>query len=654
MTSAALDFALAFAKAGFHLHPCRQDKRPHLEGWPDKATTDTDQIKAWAAQYPGCRWGVAAGKSGLVILDSDKKPDKNGENTIALLEADLGKLPPTYTVRTISGGLHRYYKGICKTTAGNLGPALDTRSAGGYAIIPDGTDYVPTTNLPIAEAPQWVLERAGRPGEKERPKDADTPAQGVDIDRMERIMDAIEYVRRHAPGAAHGERDVNTYKVACAVRDFGLSHQSTLKILTEFWAEREDVHLSDDFDLHHIRWKVDQAYKTAQNKLGANLPEALFTPVTTSNSMFAFDAGNIDSRLIPKREWLLGTWMIKRFLTVTVAPGGTGKSNLSILEALAVATGKQVSGDYVHEKGHVWVHNGEDPLDELARRFASACRVHGIKPHEIKGRLFYTSGRTTPLKLVISNGRHVTVNQAAISQIKDFIRAHDIKLWVVDPFVDMHDCDENDNTAINTVAKVLSHLAEETGCAVHVVHHTRKRGKDGAITSMDEGRGASSLSGAARIMRNLNVMSEKDADKFVLTKAPHWYIRLDSSKANMAQPNERTQWFERVEDKLDNGDTAGALKPVELVEFGAGSKDDQMRERAVEIIEEHGGSVSLNTAAAIMEEEGLFDMLRPGIIKRMKRKVFSRSYHKADGAVYALVPGEKGVMKLVREGAENG
>ena len=39
--------ALRIAELGHKVLPCSQDKEPILKGWPEKATTDAEQIKAW-------------------------------------------------------------------------------------------------------------------------------------------------------------------------------------------------------------------------------------------------------------------------------------------------------------------------------------------------------------------------------------------------------------------------------------------------------------------------------------------------------------------------------------------------------------------------------------------------------------------------------
>ena len=314
-------------------------------------------------------------------------------------------------------------------------------------------------------------------------------------------------------------------------------------------------------------------------------------------------------------------------------------------------TGREVSGDYVHEKGNVWIHNAEDPLDEIARRIGAACEVLRVKSHELKGRLFYTSGRAMPLKLVTEANRQLLVNDSTIMLIRKFITEHAIKLWVIDPFVDMHECDENDNRAINKVVKILSAIAEETGCSIHIVHHTRKKSKDGGLTDMDMARGASALLSAARIGRNLNGMSDKDAGNYILPLAPSWYVRLDNSKANLSGPTESTQWFEKVSVELPNGDSVGVLKPVELVRVGDGDRNELFRRRACELVDEAGGAMTLNMICTHILKDKDVTLTRNAIRDRLIKKVFSHSYVTAEGAEYNLVhaaPGQRDGMSIVR------
>ena len=87
-----------------------------------------------------------------------------------------------------------------------------------------------------------------------------------------------------------------------------------------------------------------------------------------------------DPKTLPKREWIYGTQLIRKFGSATFAPSGSGKSNLMIVEALAMATGRPLLGILPPKRARVWYWNGEDPYDELERRDRGrlpALRHHG-------------------------------------------------------------------------------------------------------------------------------------------------------------------------------------------------------------------------------------------------------------------------------------
>lgn len=63
-----------------------------------------------------------------------------------------------------------------------------------------------------------------------------------------------------------------------------------------------------------------------------------------------------------------GRHLIRKQVSVTFAPGGVGKSSLTICEALAVASERELPGDWTAKGLKVWLYNLEDPRDEMDRR----------------------------------------------------------------------------------------------------------------------------------------------------------------------------------------------------------------------------------------------------------------------------------------------
>ena len=74
-----------------------------------------------------------------------------------------------------------------------------------------------------------------------------------------------------------------------------------------------------------------------------------------------------------------------------------------------------------------------------------------------------------------------------------------IDVLILDPFVKTHGVSENDNAAIDSVARKFNDIAEAADCSIELVHHVRKASNFGrAEVTADDGRGAGSLKDAAR------------------------------------------------------------------------------------------------------------------------------------------------------------
>ena len=75
---------------------------------------------------------------------------------------------------------------------------------------------------------------------------------------------------------------------------------------------------------------------------------------------------------------------------------GVSKSLFQIAEALAMVSGKPLLNIKPQGKLRVWYWNGEDPPDELERRFAAAMKHYGLTAEDIGDRLFFSSGDEIP------------------------------------------------------------------------------------------------------------------------------------------------------------------------------------------------------------------------------------------------------------------
>ena len=104
-----------------------------------------------------------------------------------------------------------------------------------------------------------------------------------------------------------------------------------------------------------------------------------------------------DPSLIPPREFVYGRHYARKYLSATVAPSGIGKTSLTIVNVMAMVSGRNLIGDKPHRPMRVWYWNGEDPREEIERRIAATCIHYKIGPEDIEDRLFFNSGRDTEI-----------------------------------------------------------------------------------------------------------------------------------------------------------------------------------------------------------------------------------------------------------------
>lgn len=264
-----------------------------------------------------------------------------------------------------------------------------------------------------------------------------------------------------------------------------------------------------------------------------------------------------DPASIAPRPWLYGKHLLRRQVSVTVAPGGVGKSSMTIVEALSMASGKELLGEWVKEPMRVWLYNLEDPRDELERRIIGAMMHHGITQADIEDRLCFDSGRERTLCTAIQGREGVKILKPEIEAMAEALTGRGIDVLVVDPFVSSHQVSENDNGAIDMVAKEWARLSDRCNCAIELVHHTRKL--NGEVASSESSRGAVALLGAARSARVLNRMTDAERENAGLMNDEATYFSVTRDKANLA-PSGKRVWRKMASVDLGQGDSVGVTE----------------------------------------------------------------------------------------------
>ena len=255
---------------------------------------------------------------------------------------------------------------------------------------------------------------------------------------------------------------------------------------------------------------------------------------------------------IPVRPWVARGYFLRRAVSVISGPGSAGKSSLMVAWSTALSTNK-IFGELRSAEDRplrVAVYNVEDDLDEQQRRYSAMCRQFDVSVATLMQnlRIVTPNGVGT---LLTTGFQGPMVNTKAMEELEAFIEEWKPDLLLLDPFVELHSAEENDNTAVRHVMSRLRTLAQDFNMAVGILHHARKGlASPGDPDSL---RGASSIVGAARVALTVNVMTEEEAGKLSIPLDHRRdYFRVDGAKKNYSAITD-AEWFERLEYTLENG-----------------------------------------------------------------------------------------------------
>jgi hypothetical protein len=235
---------------------------------------------------------------------------------------------------------------------------------------------------------------------------------------------------------------------------------------------------------------------------------------------------------------------------------------------------------------------GEDPADEIERRVAAILLHFKIPREKIEGWLFVDSFRNQPLRVAsLEKGEIVFPDDDALTKA---LIENRIDVLILDPFVKTHGVSENDNAAIDSVARKFNDIAELADCSIELAHHVRKASNFGrSEVTADDGRGAGALKDAARCVRVMNRMTTDEAPAAQVRESDRKrYFRVDDDgKANMTAPAEAATWFKLVSvplynnpaDPNDYGDVIGVATSWQLPGVFSGLPPDALARVQVKI-----------------------------------------------------------------------
>lgn len=305
-----LEYALKYARLGWHVFPCNPREKTPLgslvpHGVKD-ATTDEGQIRQWWSAQPDANVALACGRiSGVYACDVDVSDSVSGWESLKKAKADGHHLPETIMQLTPRGGAHLFFvtddpprNHNSKGPDDPFFPGIDIRGDGYYVVLtpsihPNGGRYAWDTGrspwqLRAAVWPTWL-----RPSQNTPKPSAPILAQAVasECGTGDVIRRASAYLATCDP-AIEGLGGHGRLLTACSrmVHGFLLTDSQAFDLLAREYNPRCDPpwDLSSPKELRDFSRKITEARKlTPDNPRGWLLADSSFAPLDTSRNMSA-------------------------------------------------------------------------------------------------------------------------------------------------------------------------------------------------------------------------------------------------------------------------------------------------------------------------------------------------------------------------------
>ncbi len=495
-----LKAALACAGQGWPVFPVGDDKRPRIKDWENQAATGEAQIREWAARWPGTNFGCALGRAGLLVVDLDvgrRRKDGtvvSGPESLKILENENGaRLPETFTVRTPSGGEHRYYRAKGLGSRNALRDGIDVKSGGGYVVIPDSVTprgrYEAVRGGPVAPLPEWFREAYGKPWQPRRRGSA--PPPDIVPDTPAKLAAARGLVGQWPP-VAEGERNNSLYRMARECCKEGVSEEAAWEILLE------GADFVADLPEREAKATIHSAYAD-MGDFGAAGEERSFAAVSAlANSDARAEAegkwnpvcgsfAQFIGREPPPRPWLVQGLIPHTHQPVMIAAApGTAKSLLGAQLCREASLGRPFLGLPTTQVKGLYI-TFEDSVDDLfhrASRNTSRINPEGDKEHEAE--FMYLGGEDFAFCLRSRQSGRL-VEGPGYRLLLERVRERGVTLVVADHASKFFPENENDRAMVNAFGSLLTRFCEEARCQWVMISHTNKAGLEYSGSSANAG-----------------------------------------------------------------------------------------------------------------------------------------------------------------------
>jgi RecA-family ATPase len=244
-------------------------------------------------------------------------------------------------------------------------------------------------------------------------------------------------------------------------------------------------------------------------------------------------------------DWVFRGSLLAGTVGFLVAAPGAGKSFFLVNLALSITAGQCLTGSMnPGEIGSVLAIFAEESIEILHQRIRDIAFSLNVS-RSACDRFYSIAATGQDIRLVQAGS---TGNPEATSVFRDIFslcrRIPNLRLVILDPLSRLYGLPENDNSGPTVFVSMLEELAQETGSAVIVSHHTRKAGGRGCgykdALEQDVLRGGSAFIGAIRWQMNLVTLKPQEAQKVIgsRTSRKGEFLAARVCKKNYGKPEE--------------------------------------------------------------------------------------------------------------------
>lgn len=283
------------------------------------------------------------------------------------------------------------------------------------------------------------------------------------------------------------------------------------------------------------------------------------------------DVAGVITNPSPRPRFVWEDYCPRGEVTLLGAHGGTGKSTIALMLAVAVATGRPLFGAPT-ERAAVLFVSLEDSAHVVRHRLAHICRQWEIEPAELTG-LHIVDGTENP-ELFTAEGRSEGHTTAAYAELRALVNATRPGLVIVDNASDAFAGDEIQRRPVRAFVQSLAVMVRDVDAACLLLAHVDK-----GTSRAGKAEGGEGYSGSTAWHNSVR-------SRLFMSRAGNGSLLLEHQKANLGRKREplTLHW-------PDGGlpDSAEAPATRELVQRAQARADDAAAAALLRLLAEFEG-----------------------------------------------------------------